>query len=186
MQLQKKPLFWIASFAIFIVLNWYFPNLFFSGRALYGFGLEKYREGDHEDYYDWSKIDRAAFYFEKAIGNGFTQRNVYEPLAHCYWVVNKKQDAERVYGLGIKQYPKDTGFYFYRATCRRVLQDFQGAFEDYDKVVKLDSNYEHGYYYRGAARYILGDTVNAKSDRLKAEKLTKEELREYNDYVRVF
>jgi tetratricopeptide (TPR) repeat protein len=186
MKLYRKPLFWIAAAAAVVLLFYYFPNLFVSGRVLYEFGVEKCREADHGDYNDGDKMKRAAFYFEKAISSGFTQRDIYERLSGCYWKLGDKVKVEYIYSLGIKQYPNDVDFYFYRGQCRKELKDAQGAFEDYDEVIRLNLNYKYiseAYYDRGAMRYVLGDTLGAEADRLQTQKLVGSEWRTYEDYT---
>jgi tetratricopeptide (TPR) repeat protein len=188
-KLHRKPLFWIVSVTIIIVLFYYYPNIFLSGKVLYELGLDKYHQADHGDYNDWDKMRRAAFYFEKSIDRGYSNRDIYSRLSHCYWILNDKINAEKVYTLGIEQYPKDVEFHFYRGECRKYLKNFQGAFIDYDSVIKLNPKLEYikdAYYDRGAMSYLLGDTVSANRDRSQVKKLAGFDWRTYEDYCRLW
>ena len=50
--------------------------------------------------------------------------------------------------------------------------DFQGAINDYTKVLKLSPNFCFAYLNRGAARYRLGDDLGAIDDFTQAIRLT--------------
>jgi len=168
---------------------YYYPNEFVGGRMLYELGLDKYRQGDHRDYDDWDKMKRAAFYFEKALNKGYVNRDMYARLSHCYWILRDTLNTERVYTLGIEQYPKDAEFHFYRGDCRKYLKNFRGAFMDYDSVIKLNPKSEYikdAYYSRGAMSYLLGDTVSANRDRFQVKKLAGFDWRTYKDYCRLW
>jgi tetratricopeptide (TPR) repeat protein len=189
MKLRKRPLTWVISIVVLIALLYFYPNLFLSGKMLYKIGLFQYRRGDHGDYDDWGKMKSAAFYFEKALYNGFRNKDLYEHLAHCYGILQDKVNAEKTYTLGIEQYPKDVEFHFYRGAYRKELKDFRGAFIDYDSVIKLNPKSEYiknAYFDRGAMSYLLGDTVSAKFDRLQVKKLAGYDWRTYEDYCKRF
>ena len=179
----------LGLIAVLVVVSYYYPNFFLSGKMLYKIGLFQYNQGNHGDYNDWRKTRSAAFYFEKALDNDYRVREVYSRLSHCYWILNDKANAEKTYSLGIEEFPKDAEFYSYRGDCRAELKNYQGAFGDYDSVIKLNARSRYlydAYFARGAMRYILGDTVTANIDRLQAEKLSGKDLRTYKDYCRIF
>ena len=46
--------------------------------------------------------------------------------------------------------------------------DIEGAIEDYNRAIKIDSNYAPAYYNRGIAFLELGDPFNAVKDFTKA------------------
>lgn len=167
------------------LITYYYPNLYLSGKTLYKLGVNEYNSGEYGDYEDGDKMKRAAFYFEKAIGKGYHEKPIYSYLTICYWRIKQKADAERVYTLAIVQYPKESEFYFRRGQCRTDLEDYQGAYNDYDSVIKIDPNYpdiKDAYFSRGAMSYKLGDTVNANLDWLKVKKLAGFGWRTYDDY----
>ncbi len=132
----RKSVIWIASIGIIVALVYYFPNLFVNGKTLYKLGLNCYNSGEHGDYEDWDKMRRAAFYFEKAVNKGYTQKDVYSYLTHCYHVLSDETNEEKVYTLAIIQYPTDAEFHFYRGDCRKKLKNYQGAFDDFDSIIK--------------------------------------------------
>jgi tetratricopeptide (TPR) repeat protein len=185
-----RPLFIILSLLVIAALTVYIkPNFFLGADALYRIGLNKMKQGDHGDYNDPTLIQKAAFYFEKAIQKGYDERDVYDKLSTCYHWLGDNKNAERIYSLGLKTYPQDVEFLFYRGNCRKEFKNHLGAFEDYNKVVSLDtaSRYlKNAIYYRGTMSYILGDTSSAHNDWLKAQKITDYELRDYADYSQLW
>jgi tetratricopeptide (TPR) repeat protein len=165
------------------------PDLFLGANTLYKVGLNKMKQGDHGDYHDPPLIEKAAMYFEKAIKKGYDKRDVYDKLSTCYHRLDDNKNAERIYSLGLEKYSQAVEFFFYRGNCRKESKNHRGAFEDYDKVVSLDTGsryFKNVIYYRGAMSYILGDTTAAHKDWLKAQKITDHELRDYADYSKLW
>jgi tetratricopeptide (TPR) repeat protein len=160
-----------------------------SGTEYFESGLKNYQLGDHGDYFDDVWLNKANKDFEKAIVKGYKEREVFDKLAWSYLHLNQSdyKNAEKVYSLGIDQFPKDGEFYFCRAMCREDQKKFKEALWDYDKAISLDTleKFEYlssAYYDRGAMSFILGDTISAERDRTKAQLIKNEELRAYKDY----
>ena len=160
-----------------------------SGKDYYEAGIEKLRKADHEDYYDWDYLRKARDNFEMAITKGCTNRELYEDLSICYHFLGDKTNEERTYSLGLSHFPEDINFYFDRGNLYKELKKHKAAFLDYDKVVSLDTTsrfYKDALYYRGAMSFILGDKDAAELDRVKAQKISTTELRNYADYCRLW
>ena len=70
--------------------------------------------------------------------------------------------------------------YFKRGTIYKKLKNYSKAIEDYDKVIKLNSN-DAGYYNgRGSAKYSLGEYKESVEDYNKAIKLNPNKVSYYN------
>ena len=54
------------------------------------------------------------------------------------------------------------------AQCRRYLNDYLGAIEDYEKVIKLNPKYAEAYYNRGYIKYELKEYRGTVEDFSKA------------------
>jgi tetratricopeptide (TPR) repeat protein len=54
---------------------------------------------------------------------------------------------------------------------QRVLGNYQGALDDYNKAIKIDSKYASAYNNRGITKAALGDRKGALEDQKKAVKL---------------
>jgi tetratricopeptide (TPR) repeat protein len=182
--MKKAPLF-IFMFAV-VGLAIYFlsdPYLFTSAETLYAIGVEKSNEGTDVIYKDDLKI--AAEHFEKAISKGFQERKVFDKLGRAYAHTADNATIEDMYTRALKYHPNDSEFLFRRAESRIEQHKYKLALEDYDKVVRLNSNSEYinyALYGRGAAWYMLGDTAKAAKDFNKLTLLTGNEWREYEDF----
>ncbi|MDL2208211.1 tetratricopeptide repeat protein [Parabacteroides sp. OttesenSCG-928-O15] len=53
----------------------------------------------------------------------------------------------------IQQNPQDVAAYFARAIDYMLVQDFQEAMQDYDRVIELDPDFNMAYYNRAVVRY---------------------------------
>jgi tetratricopeptide (TPR) repeat protein len=160
-----------------------------SGKDYYNSGVKQFRKADHEDYYDWNYLKNARDDFEKAIKKGFVERDLYDDLSMCYLFLHDTINEERVYTLGLSHFPNDIRFHFNRGNLYKEAKKYKAAFLDYDKVVSLDTTsiyYKDALYYRGAMSYLLGDKEAANSDRIKAQKISDDELREYADYCKLW
>ena len=70
--------------------------------------------------------------------------------------------------------------YFKRGTIYKKLKNYSEAIEDYDKVIKLNSN-DAGYYNgRGSAKYSLGEYKESIEDYNKAIELNPNKVSYYN------
>ncbi|HAS45777.1 MAG TPA: hypothetical protein DCS93_35175 [Microscillaceae bacterium] len=173
----------ITLLIILIGFIFFKPNLILPGKLLYEIGKMKYRLGDHGDYH--TGLESTIYFLEGAIRKGVAERKVFDILSTCYLLSGKNKDAERVFTLALKHYPRDAEFYFYRGNARKKLSNFKSAYKDYDKLISLDRNFKYikdVYYDRGAMAHMLGDINEANKDWHKAQKLANYELRSYEDY----
>ena len=60
-----------------------------------------------------------------------------------------------------------------RGTVKAVLKNYEGAIEDFSKVIELDSNYAVAYQNRGYAKKGMNDLVGAQKDFDRAIELEK-------------
>jgi tetratricopeptide (TPR) repeat protein len=167
-------------------------DTFQTGQQLYKSGLDHFKSADHGDTHDYVGLEKAIADFEKSIEKGFKDRDVFDKLTRSYWLLNNdKQNAERIYTLGLLTFPNDIEFYLGRARCRKELKKHKLSFDDFNQAIILDPSrkYEYisdAYYDRGAMRYILGDTLNAEKDREIAKSISAHELRTYKDYCQLW
>jgi tetratricopeptide (TPR) repeat protein len=183
----------LYSFVLWVTLTiLVFSCNFQSGRQHYEKGLSYFKLADHGDYNDQEGLKKAIAEFEKAVKNGYADRDVFDKLTWSYHLLNHDiKNSERVYTIGLKYYPKDIEFYFRRGDDRKELKKFKPAFDDFDQAILLDTakHYEYisdAFYQRGAMRYILEDTINAFKDWQIAQKMTNHELRTYDDYCQLW
>ena len=53
---------------------------------------------------------------------------------------------------------------FHRAKCKQYLEDYNGAVEDYSKVIKLKATYAEAYTARGISKYISLSLAGTPAD----------------------
>jgi Flp pilus assembly protein TadD len=58
--------------------------------------------------------------------------------------------------------------YYYRAISYEMLDQYQNAFNDYNKAVLLDPDDAYNYNGRGNAYSNLGQTANANANKTRA------------------
>lgn len=127
-----------------------------------------------------------------SIIKGFKKYDLYENLALSYFHLNNDtKNAERIYTLGLSNFPGAVEFYFRRAQCREQLTLYKEALHDFDAVIRIDSLLRcefinSAFYERGAMKFLLGDKTGAEHDRKQAQKFTDYELRTYEDYCQKF
>jgi tetratricopeptide (TPR) repeat protein len=159
------------------------PYFFTSAKTLYQLGVEKSDEGN--DAIDVQGKRQAADYFERAIKNGYRDRNVFVKLYWAYTHIHSDSTIEEMLTDALEAYPNDVEFLFRRANSRLSQQEYELAIEDYSKVISNgpDFQYLHNAYYdRGAAKFILGKREEAEKDREMAQQLAPHQLRTYEDY----
>ncbi len=187
----SKLLIWICCILLIVAFIYYYSNIFVSGRTLYELGIDNYKKGYQEDVYITEPIERAAFYFEKAIDKGYLEKDVFDRLTRCYAVLEDHVSAERANTKAISQFPKNAEFYYSRADHRKQLKRYRDALEDYTSAIELNPSYEYisdAYFDKGAMEYLLGDTVLANKDRISAIKIKGDPnyFRTYADYCRLW
>ena len=75
--------------------------------------------------------------------------------------------------MAISLIPSLTGIYYNRGLAKKMLDDFNGAIEDFNKSIDANaSNKAFAYYERGLIKYHkLNDSISANQDYDKAIKL---------------
>lgn len=189
MKLNNK----IASIILcFITLGLTFNSCTFqTGQQLYESGLKLFSSANHECYQDEKGLNEAINCFEKAIGKGFKEREVFYNLAWCYSLKDDTKNAERIYSDGLQYFPNDIEFYFRRGECRKKMREHQKAYNDFNQVILLDTmrKYEYisnAFYARGAMDFLLGNKMDAEEDRETAQHLSGDSLRTYADYCQLW
>lgn len=193
LKMTKTLLKILALTAVIILLLIVFkPDLFSSGQSNFEKGRASFAAATESDCIDNYLVEDAISHFETAILKGVTNREVFDELAASYSILNRdNSNSERVYTKGIENYPNDAEFYFRRGNCRRDLGKFESALSDYEKCINLPQNKDTNFikeaiYQKGAMRYMLGDFENAKKDWKSAQLKTDYELRDYEDYCKLF
>jgi tetratricopeptide (TPR) repeat protein len=72
---------------------------------------------------------------------------------------------------GTKSRPKDAAAFVKRGRQRQSEGDHDGAIEDFNKAIELDSNLAQAYASRGVSREAKGDGDGAKSDYMQSMKI---------------
>lgn len=162
-----------------------------SGETYFERGQKSFIAATETDVIEDSLFEDAIDNYEKAIDKGVKKRAVFSNLSKSYFYNQDHQNAERILTEGIKFYPNEAEFYFYRASCKKDLKEYKGALLDYDKCVNLGDAKNTDFvkdaiYGRGAMRYLFGDFVNAEKDWKLAQLKTDYELRTYKDYCQLF
>ncbi|MEH2276193.1 MAG: tetratricopeptide repeat protein [Nostoc sp.] len=71
--------------------------------------------------------------------------------------------------------------FFNRGNDKREKKDYQGAIEDYNQAIKINSNYVDAYNYRGVSHYQLGDNKGAIENYNQAIKINPNYYKAYNN-----
>jgi tetratricopeptide (TPR) repeat protein len=151
-------------------------------------GIYVYKSGNQQCYH--TSLNESIFLLEGAKYLGCTDYKMYRTLSQAYfWEDEDKEKREKFLSEALKHYPLDIYFLDSRADMRKELKQYEKAYEDYDKIVKIDSTYEYIssiIYARGAMQYLLGDTIEANLDRETAKLIKGGDLRLYSDYCRLW
>ena len=83
------------------------------------------------------------------------------------------KDSIRYYNKAISLIPSLTGIYYNRGLAKKILNDFNGAIEDFNKSIDANaSNKAFAYYERGLIKcHKLNDSIGANQDYDKAIEL---------------
>jgi tetratricopeptide (TPR) repeat protein len=134
-------------------------------------------------------IKEAARYFELALSKGYHSRDVFQNLYWCYTYSHDGPAAEMALSKGLARYPTDQEFWCRRAAARLEQGHFELALQDFNKGLSLPTKYQYlseAFYKRGAAKYMLGQKPAAEEDRTRAQTLSGDSLRTYEDYCQLF
>lgn len=99
-------------------------------------------------YMGLTDYEQAAFWFEEALGEsgGVVQNVDYDLnfyLAAAYTKNGRYSDAEDIYDAVLALRPGEEDAYFLRGNVRLVQGNYEGAKEDFDKVISMDAtNYD--------------------------------------------
>ncbi len=76
---------------------------------------------------------------------------------NLYFANHRYEDAEKMYTKAIELKPLDTFSYINRALSKVMLKDYDGAFKDLDKCIKIDPNSAQAYSNKGYLYQLLGN-----------------------------
>lgn len=168
---------------------WFHPFFFTPAQTLYERGLAEQEKGMGTDVLRPMAIKEAARYFELALSKGYHSRDVFQNLYWCYAYSHDEAAVERALSRGLACYPTDQEFWCRRAAARLEQAHFKLALQDFNKALSLLANYQDlstAFYERGAAKYMLGQKPAAEEDRTRAQTLSGDSLRTYEDYCQLF
>lgn len=168
---------------------WLPPFFFTPAKTLYERGMVEQEKGMGTDVLRPVAIKEAARYFELALNKGYRSRDVFQNLYWCYKYSYDGPAVERTLSQGLARYPTDQEFWCRRATARLEQEDFKLALQDFNKGLSLPAKYQglsEAFYERGAAKYMLGQKPAAEEDRTRAQNLSGDSLRTYEDYCQRF
>ena len=168
---------------------WVNPCFFTPANALYERGLVAKEAGMGTDVLNRVALAEAARYFELALDKGYRSRDVFQNLYWCYAISHNGPAVEAALSRGLTRYPADQEFWCRRADARLERKDFALALADFDSGLRLPTKYAYVsqvFYGRGAAKYMLGQKQEAEKDRTRAQTLSGDSLRTYEDYCKLF
>jgi tetratricopeptide (TPR) repeat protein len=168
---------------------WFHPYFLTPAKTLYERGLAEKDKGMGTDVLDAVAIQQAARYFELALGKGYRSREVFQNLYWCYAYSHDGPAVEMALSQGLALYPTDQEFWCRRAAARLEQEHFELALQDFNTGLSLPTNYQYlseAFYERGAAKYMLGQKPAAEEDRTRAQTLSGDSLRTYEDYCQLF
>ena len=171
---------------------WVNPCFFTSANALYELyerGLVAKKAGRGTDVLNRVALAEAARYFELALDKGYRSRDVFQNLYWCYATSHNGPAVEAALSRGLTRYPADQEFWCRRADARLERKDFALALADFDRGLRLPAKYAYvgqAFYGRGAAKYMLDQKQEAEKDRTRAQTLSGDPLRTYEDYCQLF
>ena len=90
--------------------------------------------------------------------------------AHADKIVELFEDREalRCYNAALKANPDLTRIYAKRGMVKTQLENFQGAFKDFDRMIQINPGHIFAYNNRASARNVFGDLQGAIDDLNKA------------------
>ena len=168
---------------------WLNPYFFTPAESLYERGLVAKEAGMDTDVINQVAIEEAARYFELALDKGYRSRDVFQNLYWCYAYSHDGPAVEAALSRGLSRYPADQEFWCRRADARLKRKDFALALADFNHGLRLPAKYAYlseTFYDRGAAKYMLGQKQEAEKDRTRAQTLSGDSLRTYEDYCKLF
>jgi tetratricopeptide (TPR) repeat protein len=71
--------------------------------------------------------------------------------------------------------------YYSRGNCKKLLNDYRGAIDDFTKAIKYNPNFAEAYFRRADIKIILNDSKGAALDYVKAIELNPELAEAFND-----
>jgi tetratricopeptide (TPR) repeat protein len=168
---------------------WVKPYAFTSAKTLYERGLVAKEAGMGTDALNQAAIEEAARYFELALDKGYRSRDVFQNLYWCYAYSHNAPAVEATLSRGLTRYPTDQEFWCRRADARLERKNFGLALADFNNGLRLPAKYKYlseAFYGRGAAKYMLSQKQEAEKDRTRAQMLSGDSLRTYEDYCKLF
>ena len=73
------------------------------------------------------------------------------------------------------KWPRRKLFHYERGCAYLELEEYEDAIEDFNKAIRMDSNYLEAYLKSAYANFMIGNLAIAKKDLEKAESIKREE-----------
>lgn len=134
-------------------------------RALAKLNLEDYK-GAEEDCS--LAIERNNFRSEAYKLRGFARQ-----------YLGKDSLAIQDYDAGLKYYPMDKYFLFYKGVAQTSMESYEAADTTFTKLLRYFPNFEDGLTARGRLRVLRGDTVGALEDIARSISISPNEVNPY-------
>jgi lipoprotein NlpI len=73
--------------------------------------------------------------------------------------------------MALKLKPNHPGEFINLANCKLRINDFKGAFIDFDRAISISPNNAVAYHNRGIAKIFNGERISGRADLLKSQAL---------------
>lgn len=97
----------------------------------------------------------------------------------CLQNLGKDSLAILDYNVGLKYYPDDKYYLFYKSVAQMQTNDTVGADSTFNKLLHLFPKFDEAYTARARMRVLKGDTVGALADIDKSVEISKDILNNY-------
>ena len=84
-------------------------------------------------------------------------------------------------GLKVHKLCQKSLQYYSRGNCKKLLNDYKGALDDFSKAIKYNPNFAEAYFRRADIKTILKDNESAVLDYVKAIELNPELAEAFHD-----
>jgi len=102
--------------------------------------------------------------------------------AHMFFMKWQFQNALDDYSLAIKYGPKEKFYldaYYFRGSAYEALGKYDEAFEDYQKILKMNPGSDKGYTARGNVYFLKGRFEDAIADYNRAREIDPKDIEAY-------
>lgn len=109
-------------------------------------------------------LERALFFYLKAVEINPKSYLANLQLANIYYHINHFREAKKYYTLAIGVNNNSSKVFYYRGLCNRQLNDLKSAYEDLSMAIFLDTNNMEAYKIRGLISYVNHEYMKAIGD----------------------